>query len=420
MSLVMINLTPFFPRESEPYTTDMIFELDALYSKLNQLHSNMPKVILSEIVKNINHVNNYYSNQIESDGTHPIDIERICKEGVMANKTGSEALKKRLALSYHAAQQEIMQEHYPKRLIERAKFFHKSFYDSQFLHEDQLYILDESTAGQIPVTPGKFRERMVQIGNHIPPEETEINRLLKEWDAHYSLNEKDVGYKKLLKAFVAHHRLMYVHPFLDGNGRAGRLVLESMLKEAAPNSHGLWSISRGLAKSKDDYFGALENAGMIRQGAPYDGAGSLSERGLVRFVNYMRETANKEVDFMLKLMDLSKLESRLSKFVDFSDKEIPKEMKMLIPHLLVKGEIKKSDLPEIWHVSERKSRDVQNTLKKLSLIKDSNESHRTPIRLNISAEVMSFIFPEIMPAHHVREIEDNNNSEEGLSFGSGG
>ncbi len=411
----MVNLTPYFPRESESYTTDMIFELDALYSKLNQLHSNTPKVILNEIVKNMNHVNNYYSNQIESDGTHPVDIEKVCKEGVIANKTGREDLKKRLALSYHAAQQEIIQEHYPKPLIERVQFFHRSFYDSQFLHEDQLYVFDESTTGQIHVKPGVFRERMVQIGNHIPPEPKDINRLLKEWGAHYSLGEKEVGYKKLLKAFVAHHRLMYIHPFLDGNGRAGRLVLESMLKEAVPNSHGLWSISRGLAKSKDEYFRALENAGMIRQGAPYDGVGSLSERGLVYFVNYMNETAIKEIDFMLKLMDLSKLESRLSKFVDFSEKEIPKEMKMLIPHFLVKGEIKKSELPKIWHASERKSRDVQNTLKKLSLIKDSNESHRTPIRLNITAEVMSFIFPEIMPAHHVREIEDNN-SEESLSF----
>ncbi len=55
---------------------------------------------------------------------------------------------------------------------------------------------------------------------------------------------------------TAHHRLNYIHPFLDGNGRVSRLLSHVMALSAGIGAHGLWSVSSGLARgltSRGDY-----------------------------------------------------------------------------------------------------------------------------------------------------------------------
>ncbi|WP_217639947.1 Fic family protein [Palleronia marisminoris] len=51
----------------------------------------------------------------------------------------------------------------------------------------------------------------------------------------------------ILAAACAHHRLLWVHPFLNGNGRVARLMSYAMLRRA-PDTLGLWSVARGLAR----------------------------------------------------------------------------------------------------------------------------------------------------------------------------
>ncbi|MDF3153382.1 Fic family protein [Mesorhizobium sp. XAP10] len=56
-----------------------------------------------------------------------------------------------------------------------------------------------------------------------------------------------------------------MHPFPDGNGRVSRLMSHAMALEAGIAAHGLWSISRGLArgvKSRTDYKRMMDHADM--------------------------------------------------------------------------------------------------------------------------------------------------------------
>ena len=62
---------------------------------------------------------------------------------------------------------------------------------------------------------------------------------------------------------AAHHRLNYIHPFLDGNGRVSRLMSHAMALSAGIGAHGLWSVSRGLARgltSRGDYKRMMDHA----------------------------------------------------------------------------------------------------------------------------------------------------------------
>jgi Fic family protein len=61
---------------------------------------------------------------------------------------------------------------------------------------------------------------------------------------------------RIIAMAAAHHRLNYIHPFPDGNGRVSRLMSHAMAWAADIAGHGLWSISRGLARglqSRNEY-----------------------------------------------------------------------------------------------------------------------------------------------------------------------
>jgi hypothetical protein len=61
---------------------------------------------------------------------------------------------------------------------------------------------------------------------------------------------------RIIAMAAAHHRFNYIHPFADGNGRVSRLMSHAMAWKADVAAHGLWSISRGLARglnSRSEY-----------------------------------------------------------------------------------------------------------------------------------------------------------------------
>ena len=72
--------------------------------------------------------------------------------------------------------------------------------------------------------------------------------------------------------------MSWVHPFRDGNGRSVRLQTHCAL---FPVSAGLWSVSRGLARRRDEYYAHLDAADAPRAG-DLDGRGNLSDRACER------------------------------------------------------------------------------------------------------------------------------------------
>lgn len=83
------------------------------------------------------------------------------------------------------------------------------------------------TAGEgDKATPGQFRKQSVRVGDLIPPPAPEIPRLMSGLEK-YMNDPSDMP--PLLRAGLAHVQFEAIHPFLDGNGRIGRLLIVLML-----------------------------------------------------------------------------------------------------------------------------------------------------------------------------------------------
>ena len=132
------------------------------------------------------------------------------------------------------------------------------------------------------MTPGEFRtasDHEVSVGRHLPPSADRVEAFMAYFERRYRFEELGSG-SRILAMAAAHHRLNYIHPFLDGNGRVSRLMSHAMALSAGIGAHGLWSVSRGLARgieSRGDYKRMMDYADSPRQG-DLDGRGNLSRR----------------------------------------------------------------------------------------------------------------------------------------------
>ena len=108
------------------------------------------------------------------------------------------------------------------------------------------------------MVPGEWRlltRRKNVIRRHVPPASARIPEFMARFGERYSLGKMRQG-ARILAIPASHHRFNYIHPFPDGNGRVSRLMSHAMGYSAGIAAHGLWSISRGLArglKSRREY-----------------------------------------------------------------------------------------------------------------------------------------------------------------------
>ena len=181
---------------------------------------------------------------------------------------------------------------------------HRRFCEA--LPEDLLWVEDPVTKERIKVIPGKLRHRDVAVGRHIPISAPAVPRFLKRFEEVYSkLGKTDT----ILSAAAAHHRLVWIHPFLDGNGRVARLISHATLLDAL-DTGAVWSIARGLARNVDAYKAHLAACDQPRRN-DLDGRGKLSEENLAEFTKFFLSICIDQVTFMETLMQPDQLRARI-------------------------------------------------------------------------------------------------------------
>ena len=101
---------------------------------------------------------------------------------------------------------------------------HRRF--GELLPEDLLWVEDPTTGDRIRMTPGRIRERNVRVGRHVAISPGAVPRFLERFEEVYgSLGTSG----RILAVAAAHHRMLWIHPFLDGNGRVARLMSHATL-----------------------------------------------------------------------------------------------------------------------------------------------------------------------------------------------
>lgn len=367
--------------------TDLAFDLA---QKSAGFRRSLPESLLASLAELVRSMNCYYSNLIEGHDTHPVDIERALK-----NDYSKDLKKRNLQLEAKAhitVQQWIDSGGLEGRAltVDGIRETHRRFCES--LPKDLLWIEDPETKEAIQVIPGELRHRDVRVGEHIAISPLAVPRFLHRFEEVYSKLGKT---EAILAIAAAHHRLAWIHPFFDGNGRVARLISHAILLEVL-DSGAVWSIARGLARNVATYKSHLAACDLPRRN-DLDGRGNLSEENLAELPRFILVTCIDEVAFMERLAQPDQLRVRILLWAEEEIRlnRIPPKSGAVLEAILFRGELPRGDVAAIVGTGDRQARRVISTLLEQGVL--VSESMRAPLRLAFSATLASRWMPGLFP-----------------------
>jgi Fic family protein len=367
--------------------TDLALELAA---QSKGFRRSLPECVLTALADLVRAMNCYYSNLIEGHDTHPIDIERA-----LNNDYSSNPQRRNLQLearAHIAVQQWIDKGGLRARAasIEGTLETHRRFGD--LLPDELLQIEDPNTGEMIAVIPGALRAHDVKVGQHIPISPGAVPRFLKRFEQTYHKLGKT---ETLIASAAAHHRLVWIHPFMDGNGRVARLMSHAILLDTL-DTGGIWSIARGLARNVQSYKAHLADCDLPRRN-DLDGRGQLSEEALAAFTRFFLETCIDQVRFMEELVRPERLRGRILRWADeeAGNGGLPKKAGRILEAILYRGELPRADVPALLDASDRHARRAVADLIKQGAIVSA--STRAPLRLAFPARLAGRWMPGLFP-----------------------
>ncbi|MEX2468222.1 MAG: Fic family protein [Pseudohongiellaceae bacterium] len=353
--------------------------------------SRLPDPVAGSLATLVRAMNCYYSNLIEGHDTHPVDIERALKNDYSQCRE-----KRNLQLEAKAhinVQRWIDEGGLDAGTVitsDGIREIHRRFCAE--LPAELLIISDPDTGEELEVVPGEFRERDVQVGRHVPVSPAAIPRFLTRFEEVFT----GLGIAEMLIATGAmHHRLAWIHPFLDGNGRVARLMSHAVLRETL-DTGSIWSVSRGLARSVEEYRRRLAECDLPRRN-DLDGRGNLSEEALVEFTRYFLTTCIDQVAFMETLAQPERLRERILQWTanETGKGRLLERSVKVMEALLYRGELPRGELPSLLDVSDRQARRVVSSLMARDVI--VSETTKTPLRLAFPATLAHEWLPGLFP-----------------------
>jgi Fic family protein len=396
---ILEPLSPDLTRPAGAKLTELALSLEREAAALGGA---LPKPTAGRVANLIRIANSYYSNRIEGNDTRPGAIEEAMAK-TYAEDSPTRALQRQAQAHVEVEREaegwlrsEPNIEPASRAYLER---LHRAFYDRT--PEALRWVEDPTTGRREPVIPGELRSYPVTVGRHRPPEAADVPALLARTDEVYRVAGLG-GPNGILTIAAAHHRLMWIHPFGDGNGRVVRLATHALMRAHGIGGLGLWSPSRGLARSRNRYMAAMADADQPRRN-DLDGRGHLSAEALERFVAYFLESCLDQVRYMREMLALDELGDRLAAYVRLREEGIvhrdrPRlraEAGRLLQTLLVRSTLSRGDSARVMGLSERTASPVLSVLLKERLL--GSDSPKGPVYLRFPVSTARWWFPQLFP-----------------------
>ncbi len=126
-------------------------------------------------------------------------------------------------------------------------------------HED-LFRLHALLAGGVmdQGEPGRYRTIPVRVGRHVPPPPEMVSGLMRELLDWW--NGPSAEWSPVLTSAILHHRFEDIHPFADGNGRAGRMLALWELYRRGFDTHHIFSVDEFYWEDRPGYYAGLAGA----------------------------------------------------------------------------------------------------------------------------------------------------------------
>jgi len=383
------SLEPTFPEDNSHELADIVTDLVA---KSNALAGKLNPVMQGSIGDLVRSMNCYYSNLIEGHNTHPVDIDRA-----LAGDYSKTPEKRNLQLEARAhidVQKKIDTDKAPPSTTstEFILWVHREF--CRQLPPELLVASDPRTGREEPVIPGELRSTYVQVGRHIAPSPGDLPSLLGRFSEAYG-DPKTSKIRRIIGVAASHHRLLWIHPFADGNGRVARLFSHAFLRELGVGS-SLWSVSRGLARSVEEYKASLQEADEPRRG-DLDGRGNLTQAGLASFCSFFLKTCVDQIAFMESLLESAELLRRMEIWAEEETRaeRLPKGGWQLLREAVLTGEFSRGKAPDITGYQERQARTVLNKLVDRGLL--VSPTSRSSVKLGFPLDIVDRWFPRLYP-----------------------
>ncbi len=395
-----MSFTPYISQDkASEELLDQVVQLMRLDA---ELHAKIPRALRGPMSNLVRMVNSYYSNKIEGNTTAPADILRAeqVAEALQEDKASEDLLEVRRHIE---AQRRLTSD--PINAIDvctrdTISRLHRELYAGvpQWMLNTQI----NEQGDVIRMVPGVFREYGVKVGYHIAPTAGQMHAHLGQFERVYRL-DRIHGLSGFLAAAASHHRLVWIHPFMDGNGRTCRLFTDQYLKAAGFGGSEVWSMNRGFAQNTAGYYEMLNAADHPRKG-DQDGRGILSDSGLMRWTRYFTETALDQVQYFSTQLDQGGLEERIDVYFEMRSRgalsdakgnALPAlriEARDVYKTLLHMGDQPRAELQASLGVGTRAPRGLLNQMAKEGLI---TLDGRKPISLNLSRYSIAFLFPDL-------------------------
>jgi len=183
-------------------------------------------------------------------------------EGTQA--TVDEVLEQEAGLIKEGEKYQDIQEisNYRKALFQASEHLHTYPVRLGVIREIHKILLN-SVRGQ-DKTPGEFRKDQNWIGkpgctieeaSFVPPDPVRMNDFMRDWESYVETDDIDF----LLQTAVIHAQFELIHPFKDGNGRIGRILIPLFLFYKKKLSQPMFYLSEYLESNRDEYYQRLRD-----------------------------------------------------------------------------------------------------------------------------------------------------------------
>ena len=348
----------------------------------------------------LRYLNSYHSNLIEGHKTSVIEIESAMNKDFSENEQKRYAQE--LCAAHVRAEQVLMDEVLSRPLKNICAFdfvskIHRKFYEQ--LPQQHQFTHDQRGFTKHSVMPGKMRDGSVSVDGGQTAHGPDANKLPAKYaEFAQAYNPENFhGDERLIAAAASHHRLSWLHPFRDGNGRVIRLFSGLYLAFIGINRSNLWSLSRGFSRDKQWYMTNLKSADSPAQDRKH-----FDQDFFADYCLYFLEVCLDQIRFMDEILALNRIDARIDGYIRDRDakrgalRPLDKRAGKLLKALFLQGAIPRGKARAIMGMenqSDRQSRRIVSQLIKEGLI--IAKTHRAPLTINFPAHILRYYFPDL-------------------------
>jgi Fic family protein len=228
------------------------------------------------------------------------------------------------------------------------------------LLKDTHKILLSGSRGQNKL-PGEIRSSQNWIGGSslkdaffIPPHQDEVASLLSDLELFW--HNEEIKVPELIKAAIGHYQFETIHPFLDGNGRIGRLLITLYLMERKLLHKPVLYLSDFFSKNKGAYYDALT---VVRQSNDIRHWLLFFLNGVIETAKHSRETFEEIVQLRVKCD---------GKVIEAGKRAT--NARKLIHYMYSRPILDINQMATVLEMSHQASSSMARTLEELDLIKE--------------------------------------------------